>query len=92
MLHPDPSRKAAGAAAASVPHSSHTKPPRVETEQAGGRRGGSSGEGRRNIPGHHRGELSGGVEDVAGGDGEGGRGLGEVVSREEHWRGQETAG
>lgn len=48
--------------------------------------------GGGHIPGHHRGELSGGVEDVAGGDGEGGRGLGEVVSREEHWRGQETVG
>lgn len=48
--------------------------------------------GPRALPGCHRSDLSGGVEDVAGGDGEGRRGLGEVVNREEHWKGQETLG
>lgn len=67
----------------------------------GARRGGLGGEqgtavqavgGPRALPGCHRGELGGGVEDVAGGDGEGRWGLGEVVNREEHWKGQETPG
>lgn len=54
--------------------------------------GSAGGGGPRALPGCHRGDLSGGVEDVAGGDGEGGQGLGEVVNREEHWKGQETRG
>lgn len=56
----------------------------VQAEQAVG--------GPHALPGCHRGERGGGVEDVAGGDGEGGRGLGKVVNREEHWKGQETRG
>lgn len=48
--------------------------------------------GPRALPGCHHGDRSGGVEDVAGDDGEGRRGLGEVVNREEHWKGQETRG
>lgn len=74
--------------------SSCTEPGRGEEKVGakGGTGGGAGSAGPHTLPGCHRGESSGGVEDVAGGDGEGGRGLGEVVNREEHWKGQETLG
>lgn len=65
---------------------------RGEEERAGAGCRQRGWRGPRALPGCHHGDRSGGVENVAGGDGEGRRGLGEVVNREEHWKGQETRG